>query len=879
MKKRWIAILLCFALMLSALMTAPAVGALGEPVQGTSAEPAQETPTEAATEPLAEPTSAVPAEPASAPATETATEPAGAQPTQPATEPAADPATVPATEAPTEPPTEAPTEPVEVIPRVTKVVPAYQGVTISFTAYEGAVKYRLFTKKSDGSGWKGIGDTAALSYTFKGVTPYKTDVYTVRAIGADGKFISGYDKEGYSFLYRTVPVLKSIENVNEGVKITWSGSVSDPGYRFYVKAAGGWKLLTETTDNSYIDTEVTSGSSYTYTVKVFDIEHQEALSFFDRTGITIKYIATPQIVSCAPVQGGVQIKWNAVAGAERYRVFYKNGTGWKTIANTTATSLTHTNLTVGQEYIYTVRVLDWNSKYISGFDRAGFPYTCLTTPVLKSAQSVSGGVQVSWNAVEGAEAYRVYVKNGSSWKGVANTDAATYLDTNVTSGSTYTYTVRAIDPETGAMRSYFDRTGVSAKYVSTPEITAITPVDGGLKFTWSAVAGAAKYRLFYKNGSSWKTIANVSGTTATVTSLAADADYIFTLRATDSNGKYISAYNTAGWAYRYIAPPAIGSIVKADDGVVLSWDAVEGASGYRLYRKSFGGGWAKITDTADTSYTDAAAPAGTAYTYTLRTLDEAGQLNSFHLKDTPYYYGGVLANGKLNCGGTTVYFENGYVRQGYVTVGGKTYYYDNSGNLVKNGIAGTAADGYRYADANGVISTTARLALTYGGYDWNVLDGKAYKVTTEKARTLHRALKITAKVTNASMTKAQRLRAVWNHLTTAYGECSPRSFGSFSMSWVETYANDIFVNGKGDCFSYAAAFAYLAKAAGYDNSYACNSGGHGWTEIDGLVYDPEWSFHNKKYTYYGMSYDDPCDVPYKSALNLGSSWSHIKITG
>ena len=42
----------------------------------------------------------------------------------------------------------------------------------------------------------------------------------------------------------------------------------------------------------------------------------------------------------------------------------------------------------------------------------------------------------------------------------------------------------------------------------------------------------------------------------------------------------------------------------------------------------------------------------------------------------------------------------------------------------------------------------------------------------------------------------------------------------------------MFVDGAGNCFSYGAAFAYMAKAIGYKNVYCCNSGGHGWAEVD-----------------------------------------------
>ena len=91
------------------------------------------------------------------------------------------------------------------------------------------------------------------------------------------------------------------------------------------------------------------------------------------------------------------------------------------------------------------------------------------------------------------------------------------------------------------------------------------------------------------------------------------------------------------------------------------------------------------------------------------------------------------------------------------------------------------------------------------------------------------------------------------------------------------YANDILVNGAGDCYSYGAAYAYLAKAIGCDEVYACNSGGHGWAEVEGKVYDPEWSLHHSDYNYCGLSYDDKTDVNYKGGIAPGADWMRIKI--
>ena len=132
-----------------------------------------------------------------------------------------------------------------------------------------------------------------------------------------------------------------------------------------------------------------------------------------------------------------------------------------------------------------------------------------------------------------------------------------------------------------------------------------------------------------------------------------------------------------------------------------------------------------------------------------------------------------------------------------------------------------------------------------------------------------------AKCTNDGMTKEQKLRAAFDYLKNNYIEGIRR--GDYrEMDWPVVYGKDLLIDGKGDCFSYGAAFAYMAKIIGYEESYACNSGGHGWAEVEGKIYDPEWSRHSSNYSYFGMSYDEPCDVGYKGAIG-SASWMHVAV--
>ena len=53
----------------------------------------------------------------------------------------------------------------------------------------------------------------------------------------------------------------------------------------------------------------------------------------------------------------MDIKWNAVAGAEKYRVYYYGSKGWTKLTDTEETSVTDTDVTSGYNYTYTVRCI------------------------------------------------------------------------------------------------------------------------------------------------------------------------------------------------------------------------------------------------------------------------------------------------------------------------------------------------------------------------------------------------------------------------------------------------------------------------------------------------------------------------------------------
>ena len=215
--------------------------------------------------------------------------------------------------------------------------------------------------------------------------------------------------------------------------------------------------------------------------------------------------------------------------------------------------------------------------------------------------------------------------------------------------------------------------------------------------------------------------------------------------------------------------------------------------------------------------------------------------------------------------------KNGMIEEDGV----KHYYVDNV--LQTNAIVGSDAEGYFYANDQGVIDMNYCDGVNIDGVDWNVIEGKATVVSDDWDTTLHYALQMVAKCTDSTMTREQKLRAAFDYIKTNYLEGVPHDPPYREMDWPVVCANDIFVGGKGDCYSYGAAFAFVGKAIGCEECYACNSGGHGWAELDGLCYDPEWDMHNNEYNHFGVAPGDDCDVRYFDTLTEGVDWMKIKL--
>ena len=342
-------------------------------------------------------------------------------------------------------------------------------------------------------------------------------------------------------------------------------------------------------------------------------------------------LATPSVTKIENVNTGVKLTWGAVSGASKYRVYLKSGSSWSKLADVSAASYTHTGVKSGTKYTYTVRCLSADGKsFTSGFSSSGWSITFISAPAISKTENTASGVKLSWSKVTGAAKYRIYLKNGSSWSKLADTTSTTYTHTAAKSGTSYTYTLRCVTSDGKSFTSGYNTTGWNHQFtlpqLATPSVTKFENTATGTKVTWGAVSGAPKYRLFVKSGGSWKKVADTTATSYTYGGLTSGTTYTYTVRVISADAKtFRSGYNTTGWSYRYIAPPAAPTLKNTASGVKVTWKAPAGAVKYRIYRKIGTGSWSKLADTTATSYVDKSVTVGKKYSYTIRCISSDGK--------------------------------------------------------------------------------------------------------------------------------------------------------------------------------------------------------------------------------------------------------------
>ena len=162
------------------------------------------------------------------------------------------------------------------------------------------------------------------------------------------------------------PKLKTIENTEYGVKITWGKVKGGDSYRVYRKTSkSDWTCIATTSKSYYTDKTAKSGTKYYYAVKARNEEGNSSLS----SSLSKLYLSDPTLKTPSSTKSGVKLTWSKVSGSEGYMVYRKTGTGsYSRIATVKgSTKVTYTDKSAKKGKKYTYRVKAYKSKTYSAY--------------------------------------------------------------------------------------------------------------------------------------------------------------------------------------------------------------------------------------------------------------------------------------------------------------------------------------------------------------------------------------------------------------------------------------------------------------------------------------------------------------------------------
>lgn len=435
------------------------------------------------------------------------------------------------------------------------------------------------------------------------------------------------------------PAISNLQNLENGILLQWKVTAGVSGYNIYRKTSlsDAWTQIDSVSDgdiNRYTDKNVSCGTTYYYAVTSYVGDNAydtyvttESVNY--RTGPGTSY------AKAGTLESGVQVKVDpsykkTADGYTWYKIHY-SGSDYYVASQYLKKQSSASGSTTLQE--------SEKSSYKS--------IMYLTQVTLTKSENTADGVKISWNKVKGASEYYVYRK-GSDGKytrlGKSSGNILNYTDKTAESGSTYTYTVRAVSGDSiGTYKS------TSTIYcLAYPVISSVSNVQNGIHISWNKVKGASEYYLYRKSSDGvYSRLASVSESTLSYTDKKAvnGEKYVYTLRAVNKNT--ISAYHSLKGIV-CLSVPVLDKAVSKQDGMHISWKSVKGADAYYIYRKTGSGSWQRIGTTnkgTAVSYTDGSAIGGVTYSYTVRACKDSS-LSGYDSKGLVQRYSQSLVNYK-----------------------------------------------------------------------------------------------------------------------------------------------------------------------------------------------------------------------------------------
>ncbi|MDO4748521.1 MAG: L,D-transpeptidase family protein [Eubacteriales bacterium] len=254
----------------------------------------------------------------------------------------------------------------------------------------------------------------------------------------------------------------------------------------------------------------------------------------------------------------IQFYWNAVEGADGYRVYYKNNDkddDYRYLTSTVGTKITVKGLphTTPFQFKVAAFVIEDDVVY-EGDAQVGKTATQPAKVGTPSLKKCSTSIKISWTKNDRADGYRIYRQDSSTkgklvlYKTIKKNSTTTFEDKSVKKGKAYNYQVRAY------RKMYEGKTyigeGSTLRTVAglcTPGLVKADSLLRKVSISWKKNAVAQGYDVYYKadDRSSFKLLTSTKGTSVVTGKLRAGHTYYFRVKPYKLVGaKKVKVYGT-----------------------------------------------------------------------------------------------------------------------------------------------------------------------------------------------------------------------------------------------------------------------------------------------------------------------------------------------
>ena len=150
--------------------------------------------------------------------------------------------------------------------------------------------------------------------------------------------------------------------------------------------------------------------------------------------------------------------------------------------------------------------------------------------------------------------------------------------------------------------------------------------SGKIKLSWNQVDGAESYRVYRSTtiNTGYKLLKETTGTSLTNTSAEAGKQYYYYVIAVNEDGVESAKSEVVTRVCDLPRPVLKASNVASTGKIKLTWDAIDDAKSYKVYRSTDGGKtYTLLKNTTGTSLTNTSVEAGTKYYYKVYAVHES----------------------------------------------------------------------------------------------------------------------------------------------------------------------------------------------------------------------------------------------------------------